>query len=118
MKNLLWCSVHTPTNEQELELLPLGRLIFLQNLNPILQKQIEEKPDDALKIMSLVIKMLELAYDENIDCFVEVGGCPEFQYMLNNAIKMFKHPVTLLYSYSERIVIETEIEKHIKFIRG
>jgi len=38
--------------------------------------------------------------------------------MLNNAIKMFKHPVTLLYSYSERIVVETEIEKHIKFIRG
>jgi hypothetical protein len=118
MKNLLWCSVHTPTNEQELELLPLGRLIFLQNLNPILQKQIEENPDDDLKIMSLVIKMLELAYDENIDCFVEVGGCPKFQHMLNNAIQMFKHPVTLLYSYSERIVVETEIEKHIKFIRG
>jgi hypothetical protein len=72
MKNLLWCSVHTPTNEQELELLP-GRLIFLQNLNPSLLKQIEENPDDDLKIMSLVIKMLELANDEHIDCFVQVG---------------------------------------------
>ena len=69
MKNLLWCSVHTPTNEQELELLPSGRLIFLQNLNPSLLKQIEENPDDDLKIMSLVIKMLE------IDC--EIYRCLE-----------------------------------------
>ena len=118
MKNLLWCSVHTPTNEQKLELLPLGNLILLQNLYPILQKQIEENPDDDLKIMSLIIKMLELAYDENIDCFVEVGGCPKFQHMLNNAIQVFENPVTLLYSYSVRTVVGTEIEKHIKFIRG
>jgi hypothetical protein len=125
MRNLLWCSAHTPTQEQLTSLQEMGKLIFLKDVDASLQEKINNCPADRTELMSLAKDLSELR--SSLDCtIVQLGGSPLFLYIAGATINGCLSKQVLIFAHSERVsvdspqedgtVVKTSVFKHIGWI--
>lgn len=99
MKNLLWCSVHTPTSEQLESLNSMGNLLFLKDLNPELMNQLNNTPKDRQACRILAGKISVIAEENNWAKIVQLGGSPMFLVVASPVIGEAR----MIFADSERI---------------
>ena len=125
MKNLLWCSAHTPTKEQMESLNSMGSLIFLKDVNTSIQDRINNCSSDRSELMTLAQELNHLAID--LDCtIVQLGGSPLFLYIAGATINGCLSKARIMFAHSERVsidapqedgtVVKTSVFKHIGWI--
>lgn len=125
MKNLLWCSAHTPTKEQIQSLNTMGQVMFLKDVKPSLQEKINNCPADRGELMSLAQELNKIRLD--LDCtIVQLGGSPMFLYIAGATINSCLSKQVLIFAHSERVsvdipqedgtVVKTSVFKHIGWI--
>jgi len=105
----LWCSAHTPTQEQRFELESQGRLVILSEVNGELQAQLNNTPMDANELSLLAKDLMHYASRVvGADYIVQPGGSPAFQAILGmrqrfNMDFESEEYVSLMYAHSERV---------------
>jgi hypothetical protein len=125
MKKLLWCSAHTPTSEQLTSLQEMGKLIFLKDVNPPLQEEVNNCPADRGQLLSIARSLNHLAIE--LDCtIVQLGGSPLFLYIAGAEINGSMSKARIIFAHSERVsidspqpdgtVVKTSVFKHIGWI--
>jgi hypothetical protein len=129
MKNALWCSAHTPTEQQVTELTTEfgASVVLLKDLSPELQEKLNNTPSDAIDLRVLALELLSLSCKKEIDFMVQPGGSPAFQFTLGAAREDYPTAPDVLYAHSERVsidqhqedgsVIKTSVFRHVEFIR-
>ncbi len=85
MATLLWCSPHTPTEEQLESLNRMGNLLFLKDVNPDLMNQLNNTPSLRSECMFLAIDILTLATELDAK-IVQLGGSPMFLFVAASVI--------------------------------
>jgi hypothetical protein len=85
MKNLLWCSAHTPTSEQLDSLNEMGNIIFLKDIAPDIMNQLSNTPPSrsGCRILADTISNVAEELDAKI---VQLGGSPLFLVMASPII--------------------------------
>ena len=129
MMKLMWCSAHTPTNEQLLELnakFPNGDLVYLKDLDTLLFAAMSNTPDDSYALHELALTVCNFACRHEVDYLVQPGGSPAFQVALGVTKTNYPTAPDLMYAHSERVsvdkhesdgsVTKTSVFKHQKFI--
>ena len=125
MKKLLWCSAHTPTQEQLISLQEMGELIFLKDINLSMQEKISNCSSDRTELAKLAKDLLELKV--SLDCtIVQLGGSPLFLYIAGATINSCLSTTAIIFAHSERVsidspqpdgtVVKTSVFKHIGWI--
>jgi hypothetical protein len=125
MKKLIWCSAHTPTQEQLTSLQEMGEVVFLKDVKPSLQEKINNCPADRGELMSLAQELNHLTIE--LDCtIVQLGGSPLFLYIAGAEINGCLSKAKIIFAHSERVsvdspqpdgtVIKTSVFKHIGWI--
>lgn len=125
----MWCSAHAPLNEQLMELnakFPSGELVYLKDVNPILQEKLNNTPANRLELHDLAISLFDFAGKNEVDYLVQPGGSPAFQSALGRIQANYPGCADLMYAHSERVsvdkqeedgsVTKTSVFKHVKFI--
>jgi hypothetical protein len=123
MKTNLWCSIHQPSKDQLAELAELGKIVFLADVNPLLQDKLNNSPIDSKELYELASELISFIIEN--DYFpVQVGGSIAFQYTLGKIAADI--PFAVKYAHSERVSIDEpqadgsvkkiSVFKHIKFI--
>jgi len=118
----MWCSVHTPTQEQMSELQEIGEVVLLKDLNSKLQNKINNSPGNRDELVDILAEVVETAGDNNITHLAQLGGSPLFICLAGAMIP----PSQMVFAHSERISVDepqpdgsikkTSIFKHINFI--
>ena len=122
-KKYLWCSVHTPTKEQLISLEKMGELVYLKDVNPILQERINNCSSDATELLEVAISLgtYQTKHDYTL---VQIGGSPMFLFMCGSSVKrsevMFSHSVrdSIDVTQEDGTVIKTSVFKHVKWIKS
>ena len=125
MKNLLWCSAHTPTKEQMESLNSMGQVIFLKDVNTSIQDRINNCSSDRRELMALAQELNKIRLE--LDCtIVQLGGSPMFLYIAGATINSCLSKQVLIFAHSERVsvdmpqedgtVVKTSVFKHIGWI--
>ena len=98
MRNLLWCSPHTPTSEQLESLNEMGIIIFLKDIKPGLISRLMNTPSDRnnCRILADAISDVAEQYDAKI---IQLGGSPLFLVMASPIIGSGR----MVFADSERI---------------
>ena len=136
MKKFLWCSAHTPTNEQMSELHAQGEVIFLKDVDSSLQEKINNCPSDRqlLKEMAEAVSAIStslseptsvVTYKHNVT-IVQLGGSPLFLYIAGEVMSKCHIKQKILFAHSERVsidvpqpdgtVLKQSVFKHLGFI--
>ena len=120
MKTNLWCSIHQPSKDQLAE---IGKIVFLADVNPLLQDKLNNSPIDAKELRELAREFITFVIENNYFP-VQVGGSIAFQYTLGKMAADI--PFAVKYAHSERVSIDepqadgsvkkVSIFKHVKFI--
>jgi hypothetical protein len=120
MKTNLWCSIHQPTKEQIAE---LDEIVFLADVNPLLQDKLNNSPIDAKELRELAREFITFVIENNYFP-VQVGGSIAFQYTLGRISAEI--PFAVKYAHSERVSVDEpqadgsvkkiSVFKHVKFI--
>lgn len=98
MRNLLWCSTHTPTNEQLDSLNEMGNLIFLKDIYPDIMNQLSNTPSSRNECRILADTVSNIA--EELDAkIVQLGGSPLFLVMASPVIGSGR----MIFADSERV---------------
>lgn len=98
MRNLLWCSPHTPTEEQLESLNDMGNLIFLRDIHPSLMARLMDTPSNRKDCMILADNISELAEKHNAK-IIQLGGSPLFLVMAAGVIGSGR----MIFADSERV---------------
>lgn len=98
MRNLLWCSPHTPTSEQLESLNDMGNLMFLGIIHPSLMTRLSNTPSNRKDCMILADNISELAEKHNA-IIVQLGGSPLFLVMAAGVIGTGR----MIFADSERV---------------
>ena len=98
MRNLLWCSPHTPTSEQLESLNNMGNLMFLRDIHPSLMARLMDTPSNRKDCMILADNISELAEKHNA-IIIQLGGSPLFLVMAAGVIGSGR----MIFADSERI---------------
>jgi|688.fasta_scaffold396211_1 hypothetical protein len=102
MKNLLWCSAHTPTSEQLESLQLMGQVLFLKDINPSMQERINNCSSNRKELLGLVKELSGLRLE--LDCtIVQLGGSPLFIYTAGATINGCRSKNVILFADSERV---------------
>jgi hypothetical protein len=102
MKNLLWCSAHTPTSEQLESLQLMGQVLFLKDVNPSMQERINNCSSNREELLGLVKELSGLRLE--LDCtIVQLGGSPLFLYIAGATINGCRSKNVILFADSERV---------------
>jgi len=98
MNNFLWCSPHTPTEEQYKSLNDQHPLLLLKDIDPELAEKIANTPRDRRDCQRLADEISATAeqYDAII---VQLGGSPLFLVMAAGIIGTGR----MLFAESERV---------------
>jgi hypothetical protein len=98
MRNLLWCSPHTPLPEQLDSLNKMGNLIFLKDIAPFTMEMITNTPSnrDECKDLADTISMLAENHNAKI---IQLGGSPLFLVLAGPIIGSGR----MLFAESDRI---------------
>ena len=96
---LLWCSAHTPTNEQIIELEIMGKLFFLKDIDCSLQEKISNCPSERVELTKMCHSLGALGKFENFT-LVQLGGSPLF---LVTAGQLLGGEVKMIFADSERV---------------
>lgn len=122
MKKLLWCSAHTPTQEQMTSLQEMGEVTFLKDVKPSLQEKINNCPSDEMELLDLAtsLSVFQTRHDYTL---VQIGGSPMFLFLCGDAINR----KNVLFAHSERVsidtpqedgsIVKTSVFKHVKWIQ-
>ena len=129
MMKLMWCSAHTPTNEQLLELnakFPNGDLVYLKDVDANMFNAMSNTPDNSGDLHELALAVCDFACKHEVDYLVQPGGSPAFQVALGVTKTNYATAPDLMYAHSERVSIDkheedgsvtkTSVFKHQKFI--
>jgi hypothetical protein len=122
---LLWCSAHTPTQEQMTSLQEMGELLFLKDVDASLQQGINNCSSDRGELMSLASDINKLRL--SLDCtIVQLGGSPMFLYIAGAMMNGCMSKQVIMFAHSERVsidvpqedgtVVKTSVFKHIGWI--
>lgn len=98
MRNLLWCSPHTPTSEQLTSLNEMGSLIFLKDIAPELMARLSNTPSKRNECAILADNISELAEKHNA-IIIQLGGSPLFLVMAAGVIGTGR----MIFADSERV---------------
>lgn len=121
MKTLLWCSAHTPTQEQLTSLQEMGEVVFLKDVKPSLQEKINNCPSDKMELLenAIALSVLQTRHDYTL---VQIGGSPMFLFLCGDTINR----KNVMFAHSERVsvdapqpdgtIIKTSVFKHIGWI--
>lgn len=123
MKKLLWCSPHTPTAEQMQELVGMGHVQLLNDVNSDLQRRINNCPANRVELSKLACELGQ--YAQMGYTLVQPGGSPKFQFMLGICNAEIGIDDKVLYAHSERVsidtpqvdgtIVKTSVFKHLGF---
>lgn len=106
MKRMLWCSPHTPTEEQVVSLSEMGEVIFLRDINPELQEKIANCPMDSSQVEHLARQLAGYPGDHSQDyVLVQPAGSPAFQHMLGRIMAEWGWK-KIIYAHSERVSVD------------
>jgi hypothetical protein len=103
MRNLLWCSAHTPTSEQLDSLNSMGQVLFLKDVNPSMQERINNCSSDREELLRLVKELSGLRLELNNCTIVQLGGSPLFLYIAGATINGCRSKNVILFADSERV---------------
>jgi hypothetical protein len=103
MKNLLWCSAHTPTSEQLDSLNEMGQVLFLKDVNPSMQERINNCSSNREELLGLVKELSGLRIELNDCTIVQLGGSPLFLYIAGATINGCRSKNVILFADSERV---------------
>ena len=98
MKNLLWCSPHTPTEEQLESLNSIGNLIYLKDIAPITMANLTNTPSDRNECRIIADVISDLALNRNAK-IVQLGGSPMFLFVAASIIGTGR----VIFADSERV---------------
>lgn len=98
MRNLLWCSAHTPTSEQLESLNNMGNLMFLGDIHPSLMTRLSNTPSSRNECRVLADNISELAEKHNAK-IIQLGGSPMFLVVASSVIGSGR----MIFADSERI---------------
>lgn len=98
MRNLLWCSPHTPTEEQLISLQSKGNLLFLKDISPMTMADLTNTPSNRKDCMILADNISELAEKHNA-IIIQLGGSPLFLVMAAGVIGSGR----MIFADSERV---------------
>lgn len=137
MEHFVWCSPHTPTEEQIHQLLAGGNseVLYMKDLNKELFERVCKSPDNYLEMSELASNLIDYMVKNNYRFLVQPAGSPTFQTVLGMSLMAsrvisdmlnMRHPLTIVNSHSDRVsvdahnpdgsVTKTSMFKHIKFI--
>lgn len=108
MRQALWCSAHTPTEQQLSQLANVfnASVVMLKDLSPELQEQLNNTPTDAIDLRVLALNLISLSCKNEIDYLVQPGGSPAFQFSLGGAREEYATAPDVLYAHSERVSVD------------
>ena len=98
MRNLLWCSPHTPTSEQHISLNEMGNLLFLKDISPMTMADLTNTPSSRSECRVLAESISEIAENKNAK-IIQLGGSPMFLVMASSVIGNGR----MIFANSERI---------------
>lgn len=128
MRTAVWCSAHTPTEQQVSELTNnfKSALVFLKNLNPELQERLNNTPSEKVELVKLAHDLFNVMAHHCADYVVQPGGSPAFQFILGDIREKRVLGPQMLYAHSERVsidevhpdgtVLKTSVFAHVKFL--
>jgi hypothetical protein len=128
MRTSVWCSAHTPTEQQVNELTNnfKSALVFLKDVNPELQEKLNNTPSDRVELFTLANELFNVAARIEADYIVQPGGSPAFQFVLGTVREERVLAPQMLYAHSERVstdevhpdgtVLKTSVFTHVKFL--
>jgi hypothetical protein len=111
MFRLVWCSAHTPTDEQKKSLLSSGSLLYLSDIDVRLLDRLSNSPDNRRELETLVIQLTSLlsrlSYDDDgvytPTVAIQPAGSPAFQMMFGAYLQSIDRLDQVLYAHSERV---------------
>lgn len=98
MKFLLWCSPHTPTEEQLTSINEMGSIIFLKDIAPELMTRLSNTPSIRSECKILADEISDIA-DTLHAKIVQLGGSPLFLIMAAGVIGSGR----MIFADSERV---------------
>ena len=107
MRTSVWCSAHTPTEQQVQELTSnfKSALVFLKDLNPELQERLNNTPSEKIELIKLAHELFNLTAHNSVDYIVQPGGSPAFQFILGS-LRDDRMAAQILYATWERVSID------------
>jgi hypothetical protein len=112
MRTSVWCSAHTPTEQQVQELTNnfKSALVFLKNLSPELQERLNNTPSEKEELVKLAHDVYNLMAHHCVDYIVQPGGSPAFQFVLGDIREKRGLGPQMLYAHSERVSIDISLQ--------
>lgn len=101
MRELVWCSPHTPTEEQLKELKEMGSVVFLKDERPDLQERLANCPSDRKELDKLARDVFKYLGEDR--CAVQLGGSPLFLYIAGSIRGGHMDKKTVLFAHSQRV---------------
>lgn len=98
MKNFLWCSPHTPTEEQLRSLKSNGNLLFLKDISPMTMADLTNTPSSRQDCRVLADTISEIAENNNAK-IIQLGGSPMFLVVASSVIGSGR----MIFADSERV---------------
>lgn len=98
MRNLLWCSPHTPTSEQLESLNEMGSLIFLKDISTELMNRLTNTPSIRSECKVLADEISEVAERFHAK-IIQLGGSPLFLVIAAGVIGSGR----MIFAESERV---------------
>ena len=98
MRNLLWCSPHTPTEEQLQSLQSKGNLLFLKDISPMTMANLTNTPSSRQNCRDLADTISEIAENNNAK-IIQLGGSPMFLVVASSVIGSGR----MVFADSERV---------------
>lgn len=98
MRNFLWCSPHTPTEEQFYSLNNQHPLLLLKDIDPELAERLSNTPRDRRDCQRLADEVSATA-EQHDAMIVQLGGSPLFLVMAAGVIGSGR----MIFAESERV---------------
>lgn len=98
MRNFLWCSPHTPTEEQLQSLQSNGNLLFLKDISPMTMADLTNTPSSRSECRVLAETISEIAENNNAK-IIQLGGSPMFLVVASSVIGSGR----MIFADSERV---------------
>jgi hypothetical protein len=98
MRNFLWCSPHTPTEEQLQSLQSKGNLLFLKDISPMTMSDLTNTPSSRIDCRELADTISDIAEANNAK-IIQLGGSPMFLVVASSVIGSGR----MIFADSERV---------------
>ena len=103
MKTFIWASAHKPTEVQLEELNNMGKLVFMEDLNPELFKRMCNCPSTRVELVKLAEDVHRVAEGSTL---VQPAGSPVFMTVLGSIVGGVLHDDSMIFAHSERVSID------------